>query len=400
LAILMVQRSPGSNIVGVGAYNERLVLSLIRNAGELSKAELTQATSLSAQTLTAVVGRLEANGLVSRKAPRRGGLGQPSVPYALNPDGAYTLGLKVGRRSFELILMNFIGGVVMSFRKTYDYPTPARLVQFFKSSLAALVAETPKAQFNKVIGVGVAMPGELWNWHEEMEAPARELSKWRNFDLLEALQDAVDLPIHVLNDATAACIGEHIFGTSRSQSDFQYFYIGTFLGGGLILNGTIFNGLRSNAGAAGSMLVPGGSLGANTAPSQLLSVASVMTLHRDLKRHNQDTGLLWLPGSTWEGLGEALDLWIESASWNLAFASINSVSVVDVPRVVIDGSIPEKVCTAIVKRTAAIVQKMPTVGLSPFVISKGSLGPLARVIGAASIPLHADFARDHGVLLK
>ena len=128
-------------MIGVGAYNERLVLSLIRGAGALSKSELARATKLSAQTLTTLVDRLEAEHLVVRNEPQRGRVGQPSVPYSLNPEGAYTLGLKVGRRSFELVLINFTGAVVKVFRHTYDYPTPGRLMKFFLNSLDALRAD-------------------------------------------------------------------------------------------------------------------------------------------------------------------------------------------------------------------------------------------------------------------
>jgi predicted NBD/HSP70 family sugar kinase len=395
----MTQESRGSNMVGVGAYNERLVLSLIRGAGALSKSELARSTKLSAQTLTALVGRLEAQRLVIPNEPRRGRVGQPSVPYSLNPDGAYSLGLKIGRRSFELVLMNFTGNVVKTFRDVYEYPTPRRLMKFLRTALVDLSAHTPKQQFAKIVGLGVAMPGELWNWYQEMDAPQSEMDKWRTFDVTAAIREVVALPILILNDATAACVAELTFGAHKPSGDFQYFYIGTFLGGGLVLNGNIFNGSRSNAGAVGSMLVPNTSRAAGSRAAQLLTVASIITLHNELKRLKRDTSVLWDPAN-WDGIDDVLATWIESVSWNLAFASVNSISVVDVPRVVIDGSIPDAVRSAIVKRTSEIVRVMPLAGLEPFEISSGTLGPMARAVGAASIPLHEIFSRDRDVLLK
>ena len=386
-------------MIGVGAYNERLVLSLIRGAGALSKSELARATKLSAQTLTTLVDRLEAERLVVRNEPQRGRVGQPSVPYSLNPEGAYTLGLKVGRRSFEFVLMNFTGAVSKVFRETYDYPTPNRLMKFFRNSLDALLADVPKRVFGKVIGLGVAMPGELWNWYQEIDAPKRAMDQWRTFDPTAALQAAIEMPIHVLNDATAACIAELVFGTHKLRGDFQYFHVGDFLGGGLVLNGAIFNGSRSNAAAVGSMLVPNPSA-ARPKAAQLLAVASVITLHRELERLKRDTSALWDPAKPWEGIDDVLPSWIENISWNLAFASVNAVAVTDVPHVVIDGSVPETVRDAIVARTSQMVSELPTAGLEPFVISAGSLGPMARAVGAASIPLYAGFAHDQTVLLK
>jgi predicted NBD/HSP70 family sugar kinase len=134
----------------------------------------------------------------------------------------------------------------------------------------------------------------------------------------------------------AACIAELVFGTHKLSGDFQYFHVGDFLGGGLVLNGTIFNGSRSNAAAVGSMLVPYPSA-ARPQAAQLLAVASVITLHRELKCLKRDTRALWDPGSKWEGIEDVVPSWIENVSWNLAFASINAVAVTDVSRVVIDG---------------------------------------------------------------
>jgi predicted NBD/HSP70 family sugar kinase len=114
----------------------------------------------------------------------------------------------------------------------------------------------------------------------------------------------------------------------------------------------------------------------------------------------RDTSALWDPGSQWEGIEDAVPSWIENVSWNLAFASINAVAVTDVSRVVIDGSVPEAIRDAILARTSQMVSELPTAGLESFVISAGTLGPMARAVGAASIPLHAGFAHDQTVLLK
>jgi len=91
--------SGGANQVRVRAYNERLVMSLVRRHGSLSKAEIARRSGLSAQTVTVIMRALEAEGLLMRGAPMRGKVGQPSVPMLLNPDAVYSFGLKIGRRS-------------------------------------------------------------------------------------------------------------------------------------------------------------------------------------------------------------------------------------------------------------------------------------------------------------
>src|SRR5262245_624896 len=114
----------GGSQSGVRLYNERLVLSLIRRYGSLPKAEIARVTGLSAQTASVIVKQLEADGLLLRQRPQRGRIGQPPVPLSLNPDGAYSIGLKVGRRSADLVLIDLLGKVRASLHRTYRYPEP------------------------------------------------------------------------------------------------------------------------------------------------------------------------------------------------------------------------------------------------------------------------------------
>src|ERR1700716_483635 len=89
-------RSRGPNQTGVRLYNERLILSLIRRHRGLAKVEIARLTGLSTQTTTVIINRLEADGLLLAGEPQRGRIGQPSVPYSLNADGAFGLGLMIG----------------------------------------------------------------------------------------------------------------------------------------------------------------------------------------------------------------------------------------------------------------------------------------------------------------
>jgi predicted ArsR family transcriptional regulator len=101
--------SRGTHQPGLRAYHARLLLSLIRRHGSLPKAEIARRTGLSPQTISVIVRQLEADGLLTKEKPQRGKVGQPLVPFSLNPDGAYFIGLKVGRRSGDLVLLDLAG---------------------------------------------------------------------------------------------------------------------------------------------------------------------------------------------------------------------------------------------------------------------------------------------------
>ena len=125
----------GADQAGVRVYNERLLLSLVRRFGPLSKIEVARLTGLSVQSTSAIMNRLQADGLLKREAPLRGRVGQPTVPMSLDPDGAFSLGLKIGRRSCDLVLIDFRGAVRQRAHRTFAYPTPEMILDFVRSSL-------------------------------------------------------------------------------------------------------------------------------------------------------------------------------------------------------------------------------------------------------------------------
>ena len=82
--------SGGANQVRVRAYNERLVLSLVRRHNALSKAEIARRSGLSAQTVSVIMRSLEKDGLLIRGELLLGALGNPprrcgSIPIRSTP---------------------------------------------------------------------------------------------------------------------------------------------------------------------------------------------------------------------------------------------------------------------------------------------------------------------------
>ena len=399
-APLARERSRGTNLVGVRAYNERLVLSLVRRLSSLPKAEIARLTGLSAQTASVIVKALEADGLLLRMEPNRGRVGQPSVPLKLNPDGAYALGLHIGRRTANLMLMDFVGSVRDHIHYSFAYPDVGDLLRFTADSLAELTGKLGGAQKQRIAGLGVAVPFELWNWRSEVGAPHASLEAWRNCNLQAELESLSGLPVSISNDATAACGAELTFGSGREYEDFLYVFVGYFAGGGVVINGELYAGRQGNAGALGSMPVLVKDTRTGIAERrQLIHSASLHSLEKRLIAANLDP-VAFFRSQAWERLGPILDDWLEEASDSLAQAIVASASVLDFSQVVIDGGFPAHVRQRLVtlvreKKSACDLQ-----GLSPFEIGAGSIGANARTMGAASLPFFARFLLDQNVLFK
>jgi predicted NBD/HSP70 family sugar kinase/biotin operon repressor len=386
----------GTNQSGMRAFNERLVLTLVYRNHGLAQRDIARATGLSAQTISVIIRQLERDGLLVKGEPVRGRVGQPSVPLAVNPRGAFFLGLKVGRRSAEMVLTDFFGAVLGNCRANYRWPTPDRIIGFAKDSIASLSAKLNSEELKRLSGVGIATPFELWNWARQTGAPADEMEKWRSADLQAEIATITDLPVFLINDATAACAAELRFGQSAGYKDFIYFYIGTFIGGGLVLNGGLYNGRTGNAGSIGGMPVPdeqGGIV-------QIIDRTSIIVLERMLELSGQDASPLWNSPESWPEFGVPVEDWIGIVSRSLAHAIVASVSIIDFEFAIIDGGLPADIRARIVAETQRAVLTFDLQGVQLPLIEEGSIGNNARALGAASLPLIERFLLDRNVALE
>lgn len=386
----------GSNQSGMRDHNERLVLSLVRQNGALAKSDIARITGLSAQTVSVIMRALEQDGLLLRGEPVRGRIGQPSVPMHLNPEGALFLGLKIGRRSTDLVLVDFMGRVRDTKRRTYRYPTPDGIVAFVADALPDLLAGLSPALRARVSGMGVAMPFQLWSWVQALGAPQAEMDAWRDRDIQADLATISGLPVYVQNDATSACGAELVFGTGEKPRDFLYFYFGTFIGGGLVLNGQLFLGRTGNAAGVGPIPVPG----PDGRMRRLFDAASLAVLADRMAAAGESADHLWEQPVYWQVSPAVLDAWLDEAAEGLASAILSAATLLELEAVLIDGWMPPAIRAEITTRTAAALARMDLSGITPPAVREGTVGAQARSLGAAAIPLSQRYLLDQNAALR
>ena len=383
VGLRILDPSCGASQTGLRAHNERLVLSLIRRHESLSKADIARRTRLSPQTVSVIMRALEKDGLLQRGAPVRGKVGQPSIPMALNPDGVFSVGLKIGRRSADLVLMDFVGRVRKKLNFAYPYPLPKTLMSFVEKGLTTIYNTLDADDRDRIVGIGIGAPFELWSWLDQVGAPRDKMESWRDFDFVDAIAVFSDLPVFVENDATSACSAEHIFGRGREYADYVYFFVGYFIGGGIVLNHGVHTGRTGNAGAFGSMPMKVGSKGGR----QLIDCASIVVLEEKLKAVGIDPDVLINDAQSWTGFDKQLKAWIDLTAKSLANASVSACSVFDFQAVMIDGGFPIDIKKRLVVETRKQMQKLDLRGIEPPQVIEASIGRDARAVGAASLPL-------------
>ncbi len=380
----------GRNQRGLRDHNERLILSTIQRHGALPGSDIARRAGLSPQTVSVILRALEQDGLLLRGEPQRGRVGKPWVPMALAPDGVYTLGLKIGRRSADLVLADFLGQALQQIQITYRYPRPAAILDFVESGLSQVTKDLSDTARDRIAGIGIAQPYEIWNWHDVLGAPAADLAAWKTFNFVAEIGRFSAMPVFIENDATAACLAEHVYGRGREFQNYAYFFVGSFIGGGVVLNHSVFKGTQGNAGAFGSLAVrrPDGSEG------QLIDSASLYLLEADMARAGIDPQRIWTQPPDWSSFPDVLSGWIERTATQLARAALAVCAIIDFEAVLIDGGFPDDVRKRIVARAADAMANLDHRGLIVPQLIAGIVGQNARALGAAATPLTAQLLLD------
>jgi len=393
-------RPRGSNHVGMRQFNERVVLQAIRLHGSLPKAEIARLTRLTAQTVQVIIARLEADGLVTKLEPVRGKVGQPSVPMALNPDGAFSIGIKIGRRSMDMLLLDFTGAVRERLSLGYDFPDPDTLFDEIQARLQQLTQTLPFKLRSRLHGVGIAAPLSLEGWHEVLGIGRKQALRWAGVDIRERIVAMTDLPVEFVKDTAAACVAELVAGRGRSIGSFLYVFFDTFIGGGLVIDSQLRAGLHGNAGAIGSMPL-GLARGVRpAAPDQLLSHASLVSLEAryaaaglepdaasDLRAMHKP----WWPHT---------EKWLREAAPAVAFAANSAACLLDLDGVIIDGSFSRELLRAGLAAVNDALDQYSWEGVARPAVLEGTIGSDARAMGGALLPLYANFAPDRELFLK
>ena len=394
----------GSNHNGMRQFNERIVLQTIRHHGAIAKADIARLTQLSTQTVSIIVNRLEGDDLLIKQDRVRGKIGQPSVPLSLNPNGAFSLGLQVGRRSLEVVVTDFLGNTRHQLQFSYPYPDPEVVLPNIKQALAQ-IKQTMGADWERTVGIGLTAPLSMHKWSnllgDSSAQSAQALKSWEHFDLFSAVQALTNLPVEFAKDTTSACMAEMLQGHGLSVNNFLYVFVGTFVGGGLVIAGHIMAGQNGNAGAIGS-LPTGLALenGKHGQPAQLLQLASGWQLEQALEKAGFDPLLVHQDSIMDAQYADITTPWLAQASLALAMTITSATALLDLDAAVIDGSLGPSLITALIKATRDKLKLYNLEGLQPPAVMSGVVGSHARAIGGALLPLHTQFFPLKDIFLK
>jgi glucokinase len=107
-----------------------------------------------------------------------------------------------------------------------------------------------------LLSIAIGVPG-MTDVDNGIVIATSYLLGWRDVPLRELVEKLLHVQVTVDNDVNMAAIGEQWAGSARDVRDFVFLAIGTGIGSGIVLNGSIYRGSSWAAGEVGYMLVPG-----------------------------------------------------------------------------------------------------------------------------------------------
>lgn len=394
----------GSNSANVRRFNERLLLQALRRAGQASKADLARLANLTSTAVGSIITSLIETGLIEVTGRRlEGQRGQPASLLRLDPRGAFAIGVRLDRTSIETVLVNFAGHMIG--RRSHDMllPQPSIAQEIVQRDIHDLLAPLDAEERSRLAGIGVAQPYNLGSWLRELGLPADTFSVWNDVDFAGELGRALALPVFSENDGNAAAIAELFYGCGRQRDDFIYLFLGPAIGGGIAIDGDCVRGLTGNAGDFAVMPVPPGRLPSAPQPPGpwdiLLSRASLIALRRHLR----------YCGETVDGRADleaciarrhpAVEEWLDDCVDALAPALRAALCVLDLPAVVLDADVDGGLIDTLMQRLrVAVAATAPEARGTPTLV-RGTFGPDAGALGAATLPMFFNFSPRAGILM-
>ncbi|MDA8249992.1 MAG: ROK family protein [Rhodospirillales bacterium] len=376
--------------------SQRLILQRLRRRGEASRAELARDAALTHTAVGQIVKQLERAGYVRTLGRKlQGSRGQPATLLALDPRGAYAIGVRLDRARTETALADLSGSVLAHRTHDIPLPPPADAMELVRADVEDLSRLVPAARRRRIAGIGLARPYNLGSWLRQLDLPAERFAAWDGFALAAELERVCGLPVAEENDGTAAAIAELFHGQGRVHDDFLYVFIGPAIGGGLVLGGQAVRGRSGNAADIGVIPVAASRL-ASAPPGRegremLLGRASLAALLRHLRFRGESRASLDAPAPT-----PAVAEWLEDCAAALVEPLLTAAALLDLPLVILDGDLPAPLLDDLIARLAPRLDAATAEARTPPALARGSFGAMAGALGAATLPLFLQFGPGAG----
>jgi glucokinase len=272
-------------------------------------------------------------------------------------DSVITIGFDLGGTKMHAAAVDHVGNVLYGERQKTDATEGPDAVIDRMVGLVARVREQLGERGTSVTGVCIGVPGAV-DTEQGTVDKAPNLG-WENVALGPRLAKLLGMPVFLDNDVRVAVIGEHAYGVGKGARTMIGIFVGTGIGGGVIVGGHTHHGGRGVAGEIGHMtLVPHGPRCGCGRRGCVEALASRTAMERDVRKlikqgwDSKIPKLMRKEGRdelTSSVIERALDLGddvmlkvIKDAQYHLGLTAASLANVLDPEVIVIGGGVAER----------------------------------------------------------
>jgi predicted NBD/HSP70 family sugar kinase len=238
-------------------FNRLRIVDFLRTNGTASRAELARRTGLSRSTVSTLVADLQRRGLVVERAGQFAGEGQPGRPAALlelDPSAAAAVGIDFDHDKVRVAVSDLSRSVLAEATAPHDVDHDAQGALALAAELVEQVLEQAGVDRDRLLGVGVALAGPIDHDKGALH-PSDVLPGWANVDAAGELEQRLETPAYVDNDANLGALAEVTLGAGRNARFAAYVSISSGIGAGIVVDGRPYHGHRGTAGEIGHVVV-------------------------------------------------------------------------------------------------------------------------------------------------
>lgn len=226
------------------------ILEVIRKNGPISRTDISKITELNIVTVSNYVNHYIKKGLVLEGELDESTGGRKPVLVELNPKAGYIVGVGLNMMSTVAVLVDLEINVIAELKRDRSPENSETVIENMVDMAAEIIAKA-EIDKNKIVGVGVGVPGIIDERGRTIRWPQslgeKDLSVC--LSIKDTFEKRLNIPTFVENDANAAVLGEKWLGLDRDVRHMIYMFSG--VGCGVLINGEIYRGASGAAGELG-----------------------------------------------------------------------------------------------------------------------------------------------------
>lgn len=386
----------GTNSKNSKTANLRLVLNMIALKRPISRIEICRQTALTKQTISNLADELADAGLICESGIHREGVGKPSKLLNLNPNGAYTLGLRVHSNTIEAGVFNLSGEELL----LRHFPLTGFDKRILADSLASIcdkLITDSEINSERLLGVGLVLPPpQAFNQKQDSNENQNFLTDKTMDQIKQQLENNIGFPVVRASTASAVSTGEMLYGAAKELESFVYIHLGSSLEAGIVFKRQLFTGYNGITGRLGHIIVmPEGLLcdcGNNGCLDQyasLNSLGKVVGNRVDLEKGWMN--ILEISNS----YKKELEHWFENMSEPMRIALSMIENLINAQTIILGGDVPTWFLDQFIRKLRPFIPSVAQYGERdiPRLIRAPSLDNMV-LKGAATLPIFSAISSD------